>query len=53
MGWLGKIVKATAGVGAGVALVTALPVLGAAGAITTTGTIVGSAGGALAGWLDD
>jgi len=53
MSWLGKIAKATAGVGVGVALVTALPVLGAAGAITATGTAVGSAGGALAGWFDD
>jgi len=53
MGFLSKIAKATVGVGAGVALVTALPVLGAAGAITGTGTVVGSAGGALAGWFDN
>ncbi len=53
MSWLGKIGGAIVGVGAGVALVTALPVLGAAGAITATGTAVGSAGGALAGWMDN
>lgn len=47
LGVLGKIVL---GAAAGVATITALPVMGAVGAITATGVAVGSAvGGTLAG----
>ena len=37
---------------AGVVVVTALPIFGAAGAITAVGTVVGSAVGAAAGLAD-
>ena len=52
MGFLGIIVKATVGAAAGVALITALPVLGAAGAITAAGTGIATVGGAIAGGID-
>jgi hypothetical protein len=40
------------GASAGVALLTALPVFGAAGTITAAGAVVGSLVGGMAGWLD-
>ena len=40
------------GASAGVALLTALPVFGAAGTITAAGAVVGSLVGGAAGWLD-
>lgn len=42
----------TLGASAGVALLTALPVFGAAGTITAAGAVVGSLAGGVAGWLD-
>lgn len=40
------------GASAGVALLTALPVFGAAGTITAAGAVLGSVIGGVAGWLD-
>jgi hypothetical protein len=53
MGWVRGLAKAAAGAGAGVALVTALPVFGAVGTITAVGLVVGSLVGAAAGALDE
>ncbi len=47
------LAKAAAGAGAGVALLTALPVFGAVGAITTVGLVVGSVLGATAAVADE
>jgi hypothetical protein len=47
------LAKAAAGAGAGVALVTALPVFGAVGAITAAGLVVGSVLGATAAVADE
>lgn len=47
------LAKAAAGAGAGVALITALPVFGAVGAITTVGLVVGSVLGATAAVADE
>lgn len=47
------LVKVAAGAGAGVAVVTALPIFGAVGAITATGLVVGSLLGAAAGVADE
>lgn len=40
------------GASAGVALLTALPVFGAAGTITAAGAVLGTLVGGVAGWLD-
>ena len=53
MGWVRGLAKAAAGAGAGVALVTALPVFGAVGTITAAGLMVGSLLGAAAGAADE
>ena len=53
MGIISGLLKATAGAGAGVALLTALPVFGAVGVITMTGMAVGSVLGAAAGIAEE
>ena len=53
MSFVRGLVKAAAGAGAGVAVVTALPVFGAVGAITAAGLVVGSVLGAAAGVADE
>ncbi len=53
MGWVRGLAKAAAGAGAGVALVTALPVFGAVGTITAAGLAIGSLLGAAAGAVDE
>jgi hypothetical protein len=47
------LAKAAAGAGAGVALLTALPVFGAVGTITAAGLVVGSLLGATAGATEE
>ena len=47
------LAKAAAGAGAGVALITALPVFGAVGAITAAGLVIGSVLGATAAVADE
>jgi len=53
MSFVRGLVKVAAGAGAGVAVVTALPVFGAVGAITAAGLVVGSLLGAAAGVADE
>jgi len=53
MGFVRGVAKAAAGAGAGVALLTALPVFGAVGAITAAGLVVGAGLGAAAGVADE
>lgn len=53
MGFVRSLVKVAAGAGAGVAVVTALPVFGAVGTITAAGLVVGSLLGAAAGVADE
>lgn len=53
MGFVRGLVKLAAGAGAGVAVVTALPVFGAVGAVTAAGLVVGSLLGAAAGAADE
>lgn len=53
MSFVRGLVKVAAGAGAGVAVVTALPIFGAVGAITATGLVVGSLLGAAAGVADE
>lgn len=53
MSFVRGLVKAAAGAGAGVAVVTALPIFGAVGAITAAGLVVGSVLGAAAGVADE
>ena len=53
MSFVRGLVKVAAGAGAGVAVVTALPIFGAVGAITATGLVVGSVLGAAAGVADE
>lgn len=53
MGFVRGLMKVAAGAGAGVAVVTALPVFGAVGAITAAGLVVGSLLGAAAGVADE
>ncbi len=53
MGFVKGLVKAAAGAGAGVAVVTALPLFGAVGAITAVGLVVGSVLGAAAAVADE
>jgi hypothetical protein len=53
MGIVSGLMKAAAGAGAGVALLTALPVFGAVGVITATGMAVGSVIGAAAGITEE
>ena len=53
MGMVRGLAKVAAGAGAGVAVITALPVFGAVGAITATGLVVGSLIGAAAGLADE
>ena len=53
MSFVRGLVKATAGAGAGVAVITALPIFGAVGAITAVGLVVGSVLGAAAGVADE
>ena len=45
-------IKVATGAGAGIAVVTALPVFGAIGAITATGLVIGSILGVAAGLAD-
>ena len=53
MGFVRVLFKAAAGAGAGVALITALPVFGAVGAISAAGLVVGSLLGATAGAAEE
>lgn len=53
MGYVSSLIKVASGAGAGIAVVTALPVFGAVGAITATGIAVGSIVGAVAGVADE
>lgn len=53
MSFINGLVKVSAGAGAGVLAVTALPIFGAVGAITATGMVVGSLVGAAAGVADE
>ncbi len=53
MGMISGLMKAAAGAGAGVALLTALPIFGAVGAITVTGMALGSVLGAAAGITEE
>lgn len=53
MSFVRGLVKVAAGAGAGVAVVTALPVFGAVGTITAAGLVVGSLLGAAAGVVDE
>ncbi len=52
MSFLGMLENVVKGVATGVAVVTALPVLGAAGTITGAGVVVGSVLGGTAAILD-
>lgn len=52
MSFLNTLENVVKGVVTGVAVVTALPVLGAAGTITATGVLVGSTLGVVAAVLD-
>ena len=53
MGMISGLMKAAAGAGAGVALLTALPIFGAVGVITVTGMALGSVLGAAAGITEE
>ncbi|HJR75012.1 MAG TPA: hypothetical protein VJ806_15405 [Luteimonas sp.] len=53
MSFVRGLVKVAAGAGAGVAVVTALPLFGAVGTITAAGLVVGSLLGAAAGVADE
>ena len=53
MEFVSGLIKVATGATAGVAVVTALPIFGAAGAITATGIAVGSTLGAAAGIADE
>lgn len=52
MNFIDTMKNITTGAAAGVLVVTALPIFGAAGAITATGITVGSVAGGLAGLVD-
>ena len=52
MSFVRGLLRVATGAGAGIAVVTALPVFGAIGAITATGLVVGSILGAAAGAAD-
>jgi len=52
MSFVRGLIKVATGAGAGIAVVTALPVFGAIGAITATGLVIGSILGAAAGVAD-
>ncbi len=52
MSFVRGLIKVATGAGAGIAVVTALPVFGAIGAITATGLVIGSILGAAAGAAD-
>ena len=49
MGWLRTLGKGILGAGAGVAVISALPVFGAIGAITAAGAAVGAVAGGVVG----
>ncbi|MBY5949289.1 hypothetical protein [Photobacterium rosenbergii] len=52
MGFVNLLKNVAAGAATGVAVITALPVMGAVGTITATGLIVGSTAGAAMGAID-
>jgi hypothetical protein len=52
MSFVRGLIRVATGAGAGIAVVTALPVFGAIGAITATGLVIGSILGAAAGAAD-
>lgn len=53
MGFISGLLKVAAGAAAGVAVVTALPIFGAAAAITALGVVVDSTVGGAAGAADE
>ena len=53
MGSVRGMIKVATGAGAGVALVTALPIFGAVGTVTAVGLVVGSLLGAMAGAAEE